>query len=290
MSNLTRASSDEETDYTMIRMVEWQSHWTKHPDFFSGLIRGCVAPVRGRSVLWVLYPWHKVIEIQLAYWFGKSGDARKVSLGQQTFDTDGTAPLCHNNSVHNGQSEDRNATVSLPDTRSGLACLTHRCIMPGLPHQEGDRVDGLEVDRIHRLCLTKISRITTHGLFDGDWGWPCLPRSSGFSENVLNSFSENVLNGCSMKDGPDPKSRYSGKTTHKNLHRRGGTTVQRSPEGMDNTLNDEMSTALCFTVFITNSVNVKFSLQSVPTTLHKLCTVLTSPQFFHSTLSSLFGL
>ncbi len=140
--------------------------------------------------------------------------------------------------------------------------------------------------------VTTISRITSqpHGLFDGEWGWPCLPRRSGFSENVLNSFSENVLNDCSMKDGPDPKSRYSGKTTYKNLHRRGGTTVQRSPEGMDNTLNDEMSTELCFTVFISNSVNAKFSLQSVPTTLHKLRTVLTSPQFFHSTLSSLFGL
>ena len=33
MSNLVRASSDAETDYTTFGMVEWQSQWTKHPDF-----------------------------------------------------------------------------------------------------------------------------------------------------------------------------------------------------------------------------------------------------------------
>ena len=38
MPNLVRASSDAETDYTTFRMVEWQSQWTKHPDFFWGLI------------------------------------------------------------------------------------------------------------------------------------------------------------------------------------------------------------------------------------------------------------
>ena len=113
------------------------------------------APVRGRSVLWALYPWHKVVEMQLAYCLDKTGDARKVSLGQQTLDTDGTAPLCHNNTVHNGQSEDLDSTVRLSVTRTGLACLTHRCIKPGPSRQWGDRVEGLEVDHSHRLCLVK---------------------------------------------------------------------------------------------------------------------------------------
>ena len=39
MSNLVRASSDAETDYTTFRIFECQSQWTKHPYFFSGLIR-----------------------------------------------------------------------------------------------------------------------------------------------------------------------------------------------------------------------------------------------------------
>ena len=48
-----------------------------------------VAPVHGRRVLWGLYLWHKVIEMQSAYCFNEAGDARKVSLGQQTLDADG---------------------------------------------------------------------------------------------------------------------------------------------------------------------------------------------------------
>ena len=48
-----------------------------------------VAPVHGRRVLWALYLWYKVIEMQFAYCFDKTGDARKVSLGQQTLDADG---------------------------------------------------------------------------------------------------------------------------------------------------------------------------------------------------------
>ena len=54
---------------------------------------GHVAPVRGRRVLWALYLWHKVIEMQFVYCFDESGDARKVSLGQQTLDADGAGPL-----------------------------------------------------------------------------------------------------------------------------------------------------------------------------------------------------
>jgi hypothetical protein len=38
MPNLARASCDAETDYTTFRMVEWQSQWTTHPAFFSGLL------------------------------------------------------------------------------------------------------------------------------------------------------------------------------------------------------------------------------------------------------------
>ena len=116
---------------------------------------GYAAPVPGRRVLWALYLWHQVIEMQFEYCFDKVGDARKVSLGQQTLDTDGTAPLCHNNTVHNGQSEDLDSTVRLSVTRTGLACLTHRCIKPGPSRQWGDRVEGLEVDHSHRLCLVK---------------------------------------------------------------------------------------------------------------------------------------
>ena len=50
---------------------------------------GRAAPVQGRRALWALHPWHKVIEMQSAYCFDEAGDARKVSLGQQTLDADG---------------------------------------------------------------------------------------------------------------------------------------------------------------------------------------------------------
>ena len=49
MSNLVRASSDAETDYTTFRIFECQSQWTKHPYFFSGLIR-CTMGVLHQSV------------------------------------------------------------------------------------------------------------------------------------------------------------------------------------------------------------------------------------------------
>jgi hypothetical protein len=83
--------------------------------------------------------------MQLADCFDKPGDAREVTIGQQTLDADGAPPLRHNNAGHSGQSEELGAVSPLVAGRSGLSGLAHRCIISCQPRQQGEWVEGREV-------------------------------------------------------------------------------------------------------------------------------------------------
>ncbi len=73
-----------------------------------------------------------MIEIQIVDYFDKPGDTREVMIGHQTLDTDGSPPLCHNNTVHSGQSEELGSVSPLV---TGNALPFHFCLvrLNGLP-------------------------------------------------------------------------------------------------------------------------------------------------------------
>jgi hypothetical protein len=116
---------------------------------------GCATPIRGQQVRRALQVWNKGIEIQFEDCIDNPGDTRQVTIGQETPDTDGTPPLCLNNVVHSGQPEELREVFPLFVGSSGLAGLTHHCIISCQPRQQGEWVEGREVHYSRRLHLVK---------------------------------------------------------------------------------------------------------------------------------------